>query len=76
MKERFIRYARIDTQSDEKSTSSPSTKKQYNLLNQLVNELKEIGAQDVTLTDYGAVIATHPRDGKERRAHRRVSGSR
>jgi len=60
IEERFVRYARIDTQSDEKSATSPSTKKQYDLLNLLVNELKEIGAQDVTLTDYGAVIATIP----------------
>src|SRR5215813_11581523 len=60
LEERFIRYARIDTQSDEKSTASPSTKKQYDLLNLLVKELKEFGAEEVTLTDYGAVIATIP----------------
>jgi tripeptide aminopeptidase len=60
LEKRFVRYARIDTQSDEKSTTSPSTKKQYDLLNLLVAELKEMGAKDVTLTDYGAVIATIP----------------
>jgi tripeptide aminopeptidase len=60
VEERFIRYARIDTQSDEKSTTSPSTEKQYDLLRMLVDELKSMGARDVTLTKYGAVLATIP----------------
>jgi tripeptide aminopeptidase len=60
LEERFLRYARIDTQSDEKSTTSPSTRRQYDLLKLLVNELKSIGAKDVTLTDYGVVLATIP----------------
>lgn len=55
-----MRYVRIDTQSDEKCTTSPSTAKQYALLNMLVAELKSIGAQDVTLTSYGAVLASIP----------------
>ena len=58
LEERFVRYARIDTQSNEASTTSPSTEKQYDLLRLLVDELKSIGAQDVRLTDYGAVLAT------------------
>ena len=60
LEERLVRYVRIDTQSDEKSTTSPSTKKQYDLLNLLVDELKSFGAEDVRLTDYGAVLATIP----------------
>lgn len=60
LEERLVRYCRIDTQADEKSATSPSTKKQFDLLNLLVAELKEIGAQEVTLTDYGAVLATIP----------------
>jgi len=60
LEERFIRYARIDTQSDESSTTSPSTKKQYDLLNLLAKELKDMGAHDVIVTNYGAVIATIP----------------
>jgi len=60
LEERFLRYARIDTQSDEASKTSPSTRKQYDLLNLLVKELKSIGARDVKLTDYGAVLATIP----------------
>src|SRR5262245_23066968 len=60
LEERLMRYARIDTQSDEKSTTSPSTKRQFDLLKLLATELKSIGARDVTLTDYGTVIATIP----------------
>src|SRR5215469_10956833 len=58
VEERLIRYALIDTQSDEKSLTSPSTEKQYDLLRLLVDELRSLGAQDVTLTKYGAVLAT------------------
>lgn len=57
---RLVRYCRIDTQADGASPTSPSTEQQYGLLNLLVAELREIGAQDVTLTDYGAVLATIP----------------
>ena len=60
LEERLVRYARIDTQSDEASPTSPSTSKQFDLLRLLADELREIGAQDVTLTDYGAVLATIP----------------
>jgi tripeptide aminopeptidase len=66
LEERFVRYARIDTQADPISKTSPSTQKQYDLLNLLVEELKEIGAQDVTLTDYGAVLATIPATTKSK----------
>ena len=60
LEERLVRYLRIDTQSDERSTTSPSTDKQYDLLRLLVEELRAIGAEDVRLTDYGAVLATIP----------------
>ena len=60
LEERFVRYARIDTQADESSATTPSTEKQFDLLKLLVEELREIGAQDVRLTDYGAVLATIP----------------
>lgn len=60
LEERLVRYARIDTQSDEASATTPSTQKQYDLLRLLVDELRAIGARDVTLTDYGAVLATVP----------------
>lgn len=60
LEERLVRYAAIDTQSDEKSSSSPSTQCQFDLLNLLVEELTGIGASDVRLTDYGVVLATIP----------------
>ena len=60
VEERLLRYVQIDTTADESSPTSPSTERQYDLLNLLVDELNAIGAQDVRLTDYGAVLATIP----------------
>jgi tripeptide aminopeptidase len=56
----LVRYVRIDTQSDEMSGTSPSTSKQFDLLRPLADELRSLGAQAVTLTDYGTVLATIP----------------
>ena len=58
--ERFLRYVKIDTTADPTSPTSPSTQIQFDLLHLLVDELKEIGAQEVMLTDYGAVLAAIP----------------
>jgi tripeptide aminopeptidase len=58
--ERLLRYAAIDTQSDETSPTSPSTERQLVLLNLLRDELAAIGAENPTLTPYGAVLATLP----------------
>lgn len=60
LEERIVRYARIDTQSDETSPTSPSTERQFDLLRLLMQELAEIGAQDIVLTGYGTVLATLP----------------
>ncbi len=60
LEERLVRYARIDTQADEASSTTPSTEKQFDLLRLLVDELRELGARGVTLTDFGAVLATIP----------------
>ena len=60
LEERLVRYVRIDTQSDERSTTSPSTDRQYDLLRLLAEELRAIGAEDVRLADYGTVLATIP----------------
>jgi tripeptide aminopeptidase len=57
---RLMRYAAIDTQSDEDSPSQPSTVCQLDLSRLLVSELEAMGAQDVQLTEYGAVLATVP----------------
>lgn len=57
---RFLRYVQIDTQSNEHSSTVPSTSKQLDLLRLLEQELIELGAADVRLTDYGCVLATIP----------------
>jgi tripeptide aminopeptidase len=58
--ERFLRYAKIDTQSAEDQESVPSTKKQFNLANLLVQELKALGAQDVRISENAIVYARVP----------------
>ena len=58
--ERFMRYVKIDTQSDPHSTSFPSTAKQKTLSALLVSELKAMGVSDVTTDEYGYVYATIP----------------
>jgi len=58
--ERFIRYVQIDTQSDDDSDTYPSTAKQRDLGELLTKELREIGLEDVELTEHGYVFATLP----------------
>ena len=60
LEDRFLRYVAIDSQSDEDSSSSPSTKIQFDMLHLLEEELIEIGAEDVSVTGYGVVLATIP----------------
>lgn len=56
--ERLTRYVKIDTQSDPRSESTPSTEKQFNLLNILKEELVSLGLEDVTLDEKGYLFAT------------------
>ncbi|MEB8344663.1 peptidase T [Flavobacteriaceae bacterium KMM 6898] len=58
--DRFINYVSIDTQSDPSSNTTPSTSKQWNLANKLVEELKGIGMQDVTIDENAYIMATLP----------------
>lgn len=58
--DRFISYATIDTESDSNSQTTPSTTKQWDLANKLVEELKTIGMQDVTIDDKAYIMATLP----------------
>jgi len=60
VKERFLRYVQIDTQSDPTSTTTPSTEKQKDLGRLLVQELHDMGLTDAELDDYGYVYATIP----------------
>jgi len=70
--EKFLRYVKIDTQSDDTTGTSPSTMKQHDLAKLLVSELEEIGASDICYdTEHCYVYATIPsniKDGKERPA--------
>jgi tripeptide aminopeptidase len=58
--ERLLRYARIDTQSDEDSEAYPSTEKQLDLLRLLLDELRELGLEDAAMDEHGYVTATIP----------------
>ncbi|WP_426096148.1 peptidase T [Flavobacterium sp. DSR2-3-3] len=58
--DRFISYVVIDTESDANSETTPSTQKQWVLANKLVEELKTIGMQDVTIDDKSYIMATLP----------------
>jgi tripeptide aminopeptidase len=61
--DRFLRYVRIDTQSDQDSDTYPSTAKQRDLGELLERELRELGLDDVELTAHGYVFATLPGSG-------------
>ena len=58
--DRFISYVTVDTESDPTSETTPSTAKQWDLANALVEELKHIGLQDVTIDDNAYIMATLP----------------
>ncbi|MBT3587902.1 MAG: peptidase T [Flavobacteriaceae bacterium] len=58
--DRFISYVTVDTESDPTSENTPSTKKQWNLANALVSELKKIGMQDVSIDENAYIMATLP----------------
>ncbi len=58
--DRFISYVTIDTESDPTSETTPSSKNQWVLAHKLVEELKAIGMQEVTLDDRAYIMATLP----------------
>jgi len=58
--ERFLKYVKIDTQSDPTSKTIPSTEKQKDLGRVLVQELLELGISDAHMDEYGYVYATIP----------------
>jgi tripeptide aminopeptidase len=58
--DRFLRYAKIDTQSQEDQNKVPSTDKQLVLANLLAKELKELGAQNVRVSEFGIVYGVVP----------------
>jgi tripeptide aminopeptidase len=58
--DRFIRYAKVDTQSDEAAESYPTTAKQKDLGKMLAGELLEMGLKDAKMDKWGIVTATIP----------------
>ena len=63
--ERFLRYVRFDTRSDESSTTVPSTATQLVFQRALVEELKALGLSDAALDEHGYVMATVPATTKK-----------
>ena len=58
--ERFLKYIKIDTQSDDTSDTYPSTKKQFDLAKVLQKELQEMGLKDISLDEHCYLMATLP----------------
>ncbi len=64
--DRFIKYARIDTQSDENSTQTPSTRKQFNLAKEVEKEAFEMGLVDISLDNNCYFMATLQANTREK----------
>ena len=58
--DRFLSYVKIDTQSSEESDTYPSTMKQLNLSKKLMEEMQDLGLEDIEQTEHGYVFATLP----------------
>lgn len=58
--DRFIKYVKIDTQSDENNSQTPSTQKQFDLAREVEKEMKEMGLTDISLDDKCYLMATLP----------------
>ncbi len=58
--ERFLKYVRINTESAEGTGTSPSTARQWDLANVLMEEMKALGLQDVKASEFGVVTAVLP----------------
>lgn len=58
--DRFIKYVKIDTQSDENNAQTPSTQKQFNLAKEVEREMIEMGLTDVSLDEKCYLMATLP----------------
>ncbi len=58
--DRFLKYVSIHTTSDEASETTPSTMRQLDLAHYLVDELRELGLSEITMSEQGYVMATLP----------------
>lgn len=63
--DRFLKYVKFDTQSDDESKTFPSTSKQLELAKELAKELREIGLTDAAVDDFGYVTATLPSNSEK-----------
>jgi len=63
--ERFLRYIKCDTKSDEDSSTVPSTPGQLEFAGKLAEELKDLGLKDVSLDEKGYIMATLPSNIEE-----------
>ena len=73
VEERFIRYAKIGTQSDPENEQCPSTEKQWKLAKLLAEELENLSFGDVTLDEHAYVMATLPANTKKDRSEEHTS---
>lgn len=64
--DRFLRYVKVHTTSDRHSGTQPSSERQFDLARMVVEELRELGVEDVTLTENCYVIARIPGHGESR----------
>ena len=64
--DRFISYVKIDSQSDASSEATPSTKKQWNIANKLVQDLNDIGLSEVSIDKNAYIYATLPSNIKKK----------
>lgn len=65
VREKFLRYVTIDTQSDPHSKTSPSTEKQFTLSRMLAKELQAMGLSDAEVDPHGYVYATIPSNSEK-----------
>ncbi len=71
--DRFCRYVQIDTQSNDQSSTYPSTEGQKNLLQILVTDLQAAGLEDAAIDEHGYVMATVPSNSPDNHpAHGKV----
>ena len=63
--DKFLRYVKVNTESDPNSGKNPSTKCQFNLANMLSNELKDLGLENIKVSEKGYVYATLPANTNE-----------
>lgn len=69
IKDRFLKYVSFDTQSDDYSSTTPSTLKQLELGKYLVQELKSLGVDNAQLDEFGIVYGTVPSNNDDHRGN-------